>query len=632
MNNLYGNPMNTLNNDFDLRLENKINVFHNRKFGEISYDGYILGSVRSNKDFSCEETINTLSKVEHIEKFIDVVNSLVGNARFYFKIKDKFFIIFSPNSYPYFFYKIKDELFFSFVESEICGLAAKNGEKINPIELFDLLKLHRKELTPYGSLFNNVIKIPYGHLLKIDKKLKLSYKSYFNERTKRINHSYKNFKRVLELTAKLYSESEYKLYLLLGGIDSLVIYLAVKNSTKNIIPISYCQEGFGSDDGGNVRETTRVYEDSFDINVNLIHADRYSPKLRKIRDDICKLNSSSCAVWDSYVFYSVMDKYPSCDNSCIFLTGHPFDSVYGITFTKNLFGDVKGIIGRYFYSKMYQNRLNGLINSKIRKLYKNNSKMNPKKEYVYAQYNPSQYINHSLPIIKNHKVCENDQFNKKYLKYKEEKYIKSAVPDLASIKNFNGYDLNRTFRILRHYQSGLLHTRNNAARDYYSGYYTSTFPGEGPLFDFFSDFQFGWKDIFFGKRYLHKYFREKTGKSYTKIFLQSNTSPKLDFPKKFIKSLGKYDFSDIKTTNKDGRFVLRNMNGAKDKFLFSTVIREDFFKKVDLDKPTPLSFLENKYLVKFVKEYYEDAKKGLLDFNEIMDIYNLEIFLKNLYE
>lgn len=325
-----------------------------------------------------------------------------------------------------------------------------------------------------------------------------------------------------------------------------------------------------------------------------------------------------------------MDKYPSCDSNCVFLTGHPFDSVYGITFTKNLFGDFKGIMGRYFYSKMYQNNLNGLINRKIRGLYGNNKKMNPKEEYIYAQYNPTQYSNHNFPIIKNDKVCENNRFNSDYLKYKEEKYIKSAVPNLSSIKNFEGYDLNRTFRILRHYQSGLLHARNNAGRDHYSGFHTSTFPGEGPIFNFFIDFQFGWKDIFFGKRYLHKYFREKTGKSYTKIFLQSNTSSKLDLPKKFMKSLGKYDFSDIKRKNKGDKIVLRNMNGPKDKFLFSTVFRQDFFDKVDLEEPSPIKYVDNKYLIKFVKEYYEDATKGLLDFNEVMDIYNLEIFLKNL--
>jgi len=144
------------------------------------------------------------------------------------------------------------------------------------------------------------------------------------------------------------------------------------------------------------------------------------------------------------------------------------------------------------------------------------------------------------------------------------------------------------------------------------------------------DYQMGWKDVFFAKRYLHKYFREKTGESYTKVLLQAHQSPRLDIPKKMMPSLNTYDFSDIHRYKKEGNIILRDISQSKDRFLFSQVMREDFFSVVDLDDPFPLRYVDHPFVERLVREYYDHARKGLLDYVETMDIYNLEIFLRNL--
>jgi hypothetical protein len=329
------------------------------------------------------------------------------------------------------------------------------------------------------------------------------------------------------------------------------------------------------------------------------------------------------------MYYIFIDKYSKCKD-CIFLTGIPFDSLYGINFTKNPFWYIKADIGRYFYTKSYQNRLNGFFNKRLRSFFNKDIGLDPKKEYIYSQADPAQYMSHGLPLINDGSIFSDDTFFKGYLNYKEKNYISSAFQDISDIEKLNGDELNKKFRILRHYQSAILHYRNIACLDYYSGHYTSFFPGEGPLADFMLDLRLGFKDVFLGKRYLHQYVREKTGKSYTKVLLQTDNSFNLKVLKKFNPSLNKYDFSDINKEIKGDRIVLRDMSGCKDKFVFSDTFRKDFFSKVDLDNPTPLRYLNDSFLIKYVKEYYDDAKKGLLTMDELCDIYNLEVFLKNL--
>jgi len=622
--------LNILDNNLEIKLDKKINSFENKKFGTIFYNGKIQGMVKKTEPIPKTETIDILSKSNTIDELVENIRYIVGKSWFYFKDNNDFYFISTATAAPYFFYKKDNKLYFSHIESHIHSLAAKNNEKINPYELYDLLKLTRKEMTTYGAFFKNVKKIPYGHVLKIDKKHNFLFYSYFTKKDKySIKRNYHNFKKILESTAKLYADSDQNLYIYLGGIDSLVVCLSVKQFTENIHPVTYHQVGNGSTDGGKFRKLARIYKDAFDVDMDLVFADRYSKKLRKMRDHLCKFNSSNQFRWDSFMYYSIIDKFSNCKN-CVFLTGMPFDSIYGINFTKNPFWYINADIGRYFYTKTYQNHLNGFLNKRIRSSFNKKTDLNPKKEYIYSLADPSQYMSHGLPVIKNDAIFSNDDFFNKYLQYKEKNYLISAFNDLSVVDKLNGREINKKFRILRHFQSALLHYRNIASIDNYSRHKTSFFPGEGPLVNFLLDFQLGFKDVFLGKRYLHEYVREKTGKSYTKALIQADNSFKLRILKKFLSFSKKYDFSDIEKDIRGERFTIRNISGCKDKFMFSDVFRSDFFNKVDLDDPTALKYLDNPFLIKYVKEFYSDAKKGLLNFDQICDIYNLEIFLKNL--
>ncbi len=622
--------MNTLNKNLQFTFGEKTTTIENKNFEYICVNGNLLGMVDNCQPIPKEETLERISKVENINELIGTIRLIVGNNWFFAKYKNNVYLLSSASAPPYFFYKKSNLLNFSSIESHICSLAAQDGQKINPYELYDLLNLIRKELTTYGSLFQNVTKIPCGHVLKIDKNFNFSYQTYFTDSNPHPpKHTYKNFKKILESIAQLYANSGYKLYVYLGGIDSLVTYLSVNNFSDSVTPISYCQEGGGFFDGGNVRETCVVYKDAFDIDVNLIYADRYSKELRKIRDDICALSSSNNCRWDSYMYYSVMNKFKNCKN-CYFLTGIPFDSLYGVAFTKNLFGDFSGMIGRYFYTKMYQNNIDGFFNKCLRNFFRSKSDFNSKKEYIYALVDPYQYMSHSLPLIKDKKIFENDGFFKNYVDYKERTFITSAIKKPQCIDSFSGYELNKMFRILKHFQSALLHYRNIVCLDYYANMNTVFFPGEGPMLNFLMDIQLDMNDIFVGKQFLHKYVREVTGNSYSKAFIRSHSSEKLDLVKKIIPSLNKYDFSYIKDEIKGDRIKLRSFDGCKDKFMISEVFRNDFFDKVDLKNPTLLKYTDNPFLIKYINEYYNDAFKGLLNMDEVNDIYNLEIFLKNL--
>jgi len=108
------------------------------------------------------------------------------------------------------------------------------------------------------------------------------------------------------------------------------VLLALQQFSDTVTAITTAQEFDGSTDGGMMRETMLIIKDVFGLDVEIINADRYSKAQRKIRDDICRLNSGNNATWDGYVWYSIMDKYPDAKD-CIFLTGQVFDSGYGLS-------------------------------------------------------------------------------------------------------------------------------------------------------------------------------------------------------------------------------------------------------------------------------------------------------------
>ena len=615
-----------INTVFELQDDNHLDSFETKQFNTIYYDGFILGSILNEQSHTAYETFQLLANTKSVEEFVHIIRYCIGNIRFFIKEKNEWILITSPNSYPVYQYCMEDGICFSTNESEIASLAVKNNEQINPFELFDLILLHRKELTAYGSLFQHMHKTPCGHVLRINRLFESQWENYQCQSLKQRDHSYKTFKQLFEQVAKIYASSKKHLFLFLGGIDSVTIYLALKQYTDHITPISYCQEGNGYDDKGYVRELTQTYQETIGIPVQLYQPDRYEKTLRHLRDHACQLNSSNCARWDSYLYYGALDFYHP-DEDTMFISGAPFDLVYGVEYTKNLPGDPRGMIGRYFYSWMYQRNMQSYLNTRLRQWYTNDS-FSPYYQYLYALCYPFEYTNHKLPLLMLQDVYGDDGFKKSYQIYKEHMLLSAVNPSLESSNATKDKAINQFFRILRHLQSSGLHYRN------YAGLHTlgltmMSYPSEGPLLQYFIGYQLGLRDICFPKRFLHKYFREHTGYSFTTLMLQANQSSKLSIPKRFISSLHTYDYSLIQQQKKNGRFFLRDISQSKDSFLFSKVFRDDFFSVVDLDDPYPLRFLSHPFAKKIIQEYYQDAQRGLLDYDEVMDIYNVELFLRH---
>lgn len=602
----------------------------NRNFFNMGYIGQIFGMVYEGIPISKEETLDKLATSKNINELIEIVRFIVGSAWIFISDKQKICFLSSTSAPSFYFYQKDDKLYFSEVESEICKIAVKK-EKINHYEVYDIFAAKRFDSIPYGALFKNIKRIPDGHVLKINKNLELSYYSYLNKKHKSsiVRYDYKYFKKVLEGVAKLYVDSGKKVYMVFsGGIDSFVILHALKKNSECIHPITTAQEFEGCYDNGKIREIMCVVESEFGINVDIIHANRYSKEQRRIRDEICKLCSSNNAKWDSFVWYCMMEKFKE-DTGSIFITGSEMDDGYGIGFTgikitPELFIDP---LRRYFYTKSYQRNLNGIFNKKIRKIFSKDNNMDAKTEYFSAMMYMVQYQYASiLPIVKDKKYHQKNDFFKGYKEYKEEHLLKSAFPDLSEIQKLHKNDINRKIRILMHYCSIPNVIRGSFHRDFYSKQNMHHLPIEGPMVDFFCNLQLGWKDVFKPKRFLHKYFREKTGKSHTRIFWPLTVPNLIGFlvPKKYYRA----EFAKIKKDIKGDRIEAKKSN--PNNFTFSRVYINDFFSIVDLDNPSILKYLDDQYVEKYVKEYYANAKRGLLDFNELQNIYNLELFISNL--
>lgn len=606
--------------------KNKLKKFNNVNFDFVYYFGDFFGLIsESGKAINKKDSEMKFSKLDDLSQITEFVNQSVGGFWLLIKKNNKLFLISSTSAPPLTFYKTKESLFFSRIEKDIFNICSKN-EKLNKFEIFDILRSKRFDSVPYGSLFENTLKIPGGHLVEINNNLEMKYDSFLRNKNKKLRVNYKYFKKVLENICKLYAESNKKIVLLFsGGIDSFIIFLALRKFTKNIDLITTSQAFNGSQDNGRIQELMHIIKKKFDIKCEILYADRYSKFQRKHRDEICKLSSSNIYRWDVFVFSTIMEKYFNKKNF-LFLTGQEMDDGYGIAYTKLSSRFFHDCLARYTYSKYYQKNMSSLLSRLINFMLGKKDTKNTKLEYFNSMNYMKEYQSNYYPFLnKNSK-----EFFKEYEKYKFNKFQKTSFKNES--EQIQTKDVNFKIRLLRHFFSVPNVLKNSFAQDRYAGLLTYHLPTEGPMVNLFLNYSLGIKDIFYPKRYLYKYFKEVTGKSHifdvllpAKISISKGPKIlKLIFGRKYVK-----EFNDIQTKIKNNRLELRFAN--PESFMSSRVYQEDFKKNVNLNNPEILKYLsEDKYIYKFVTEFYDDAKRGLLNFNELQNIYNLEIFLKNI--
>jgi len=604
-----------LNKELNIESNENFNHIENNSFSNFEYHGSIYGMVSCYEPISKNETLDKLKSVKSIDEMIKISRYIVGPVWFFIKNKGKLFLI-SSNAVPSFYFYKKDEmLYFSQIEADICKLAI-NKEKINPYEIYDIFSTKRFDSVPYGALFKNIVRIPDGHVLELDKNLKLNYYSYLNQKNSFLTKTnYEAFKKTLESITKLYVDSGKKIYLYFSaGIDSFIIFYALNKHSDNIKPIATSRDFKGYFDSGNVHELMKIAESEFGINVEVIHADKFSDKQRSIRDEICKLSSSNNDRWDSCVYYSVIDKYKNKNMSnSIFVTGQEMDDGYGIAHTKFNYS-IKGLLYkpfyRYFYTSMYQKNINSFLNKKIRKIFTKNISSSSK-DYLLSMAYMSDFQKNYHPVV--NKKNKNDRFFDEYLNYKIDTFFKCISEETNDLVSLSEKDLNKKLRILRHYFSVPNVLKGSICRDTFSNLKTLHLPTEGPMIDFFCNLQLGVKDVFIGKRFLHKYFKENTGKNHIVAF-----SPL---------KIKRYT-PIVRKSFKDDKFKSKKLDQKQ--FLNSDTFLEDFNKWVDLDDSYLLTHMEEVYVKKYVEKIYKDAKKNSLDYSQLSNIYNMELFLKNL--
>ena len=91
--------------------------------------------VENGSPISKQETFSRLSTAKSIEDIIDIIRYVVGDAWLFIKDRKKLFFISTTLAPPYYFYRIKNEILFTKLESEICKIEVKKGEKISAYDL-----------------------------------------------------------------------------------------------------------------------------------------------------------------------------------------------------------------------------------------------------------------------------------------------------------------------------------------------------------------------------------------------------------------------------------------------------------------------------------------------------------------
>ena len=610
--------------DSELNISDKFNVkFTNESNSENYYvAGDLIGSIINSKVYDSKDTINLIKRETFGIEFI--CRNLIGSCYIIIE-KDSHISIFCSSTAPSIYYvQDKDKLHFFNTEIDIY----KNFGKIEQIDedqiIAHIISHHILMRTPFDSLFKNIKKSPPGSTITVKKNNLVKTDLYIMRSIISLNENKpsNNFKKqvkefsflienIIQLQANYYKNRKLILSKS-GGLDSSVLASVLKSKNIKITDSIYIPYNEHSSSKNSLAKLICNY---LDLPCSELSPSKISSSTNKLRA-ISSLNSLPGS---QYLYFTPEFNSKSEIEKNIYISGQNLDTLYSVdNFSPGTlsvgFEKLKKTIMksrlRFLYTKTSLQLLS--FKSKLMKrilnlIFRSDVDLNFKNFLIT---NSTQIREHVFPLKE--LTSEYDIPINIYAKYKNHRYNKLALPFLKLIKvKSDKTDIeDLPYRLKNHYLRILrfLRTVQNVTTMYHN---LSTIENrvrilpynEGPMVEYFLNYNLTLNDTVRIKRILKKYFKDNVGLNH-EVFV-----------KRFLdEGVKKNDLSDD---------IIRNEQ--------ETI--KHLKKLINHNKSFLLKNLKNKSYKDFIKNLYSEvenysslgyAKKSMIFYRLI----NLDLYLK----
>ncbi len=586
----------------------------------------------------CEAVL--VENVCNREKFVQLLRYSVGDFYLVVKKDGMIYIYTSVGSSGLFYIQKNSSVHFYNDEREFYN---KNREQsLCSTAVLDFTLKHPCKRNPMKTLLEKGEKLPGGSRLSVDDSLNTNFHYYLADSFEKIKmkdrERYVVFKDVLEFSVSQLYESykkDRKVFLTIsGGIDSVVIMLALKNTKKSFRALHWkkdvtltksvdylCKKSnveiyyFGeyitefTENVHNLEQIKSLYKDGLGVipvNNMLVRSFLYNKHRLLFGGGAFGVVVQGNAAMIPAFGYRTLRRW-----FMLFFSGKIPDRFLHTSIFRRIVK--KGYsfwlvpVMRFFGSGLRQKDLPDCLGSYF-------------KNIIFTKSSPVYPIGGSVP------GCSG--LSGKLDCFRQKTVFDIFLLDYLSMrckKNINDLDEN-SLTVFAHACSNLSgvssYVLNNKNYAKSGNYILQDPPMEGPLRSFFIDQKIGLRDVFFPKRYLFKYFKQSLGFSYFR-FMSKTVS---FYPRR---TMGQYVRYVKKVFGLPVKYPLHNSQKNK------IFLESDFFNKYLAPVLSPensivLSKISDPQVLAYLNDLYEKVQNGeSVDFMKINQILNLEFFLRD---
>jgi len=638
--------------DSNLRMLEKTatSFFKEVTFGEFYIFGNLLGAFDGEKILTFHEVIkmleDTSGKIEEIKKIIRIC---VGSFYFLVKSDIQINLLCSTQSIGSFYTIKENNIIFCDSEKEIAKIKHGDSCSLNEMAVLDVI-LNPYKRHPFISIFDDIKRITGGQLLTLERGLIVDISFIVLKNEEDVSNSrqrdYEGFVSHYDAVAKIIADGtiDRKKYLFLsGGSDSSAFLAAFLKFNKKILPIHFLEKK-------NEARMAKII--CRQLNIGLLYSELDYADYNFLSDEDAKLfmnyyqNSYSMPLLHQLIVPSVNFINKDGGEKKIIFDLDSMDSVYSVAaaskgfslsdlkllFTfkvrpKYIWPQIISNLRGLFYSKFWYNQILGkkvLKTKLIMDIILGKNKFLIPNKIIDCLLGMSLTIGKPIPAIPLSILPDNlSDLQEDYIKYIKTTVVEPFLEysrltiklekNIIDSKYFN--HLLRVFNFVINVQRGRL-TEFSWQRG--GGYECIDPSAEGPMIDFFMDFQLSLRQALDYKGFEYKYLKDKCNIDLKSMF---HNNPYLEtiFARAYKKLKGQKTF-----VSKQENF----------KIIFkSNFFERNFRKFFNPDESYLLASLKNQLIKNYLFNFYQSAYWGKYDKinHRVLEVLlNMEIYLRSL--
>jgi len=606
---------------------------------EVLLSGHIYGAFKEGKRFSRDEVLSYMVRTGiNAEELKPLIRHIIGRYILVLRLHDRI-EIFISNEHPGLFYTfLNGNLLFADTAKRL--LRRFPNPTLNEMEV--LGGLLSKSNSPFYTFFNGINRLPGGQRMTIMPGLHVE-KEHFQLRSpgefhgESVDNSYSNFRNILDNQAHIFSDSNRgrKIFVMLsGGIDSSTVLASVTAvpgvDVQGLVTYSPGHRSLGAENGFvNARiisEALKVLLNHVQFN-NLSHDD-FSLWLQTYREHL----SNDMITGLMFLKPGMYLEEHGWQGSPV-LSGHNWGAFYGIKGTKmpqTRQGRMEYFLGfrgapkqRWLYSAWFQRLFVG-GHTAITDRFQGSSSQYQLTRNCYDYLMGIVLTRGDYPLIPNEQHSSWSGLSEllpRFKEYKEETVLRPVVSGKISIEDLKSNALspaylNHIARELSYQvftQASLL---NHYPYERLGGYELLNLIHSGPLYNFFNRFQMPVYDIYYPKRLFFRYFREKTGIDYLRLWNQPWCNDTIRSVRAAREKLPRLDL---------------------DIWVKTDLFTAEVIPFMDKRKSAVLQLVQDETLKNYLINLYDNAREGSegwppegTEFKQMFKMFNLEYFLRHL--